>query len=110
VANEFSRDGSLVLDGALTVRNAPAIGSTLLEAIRAHPVVSIDCSAATELDLSFIQLLLAARLSAVRLGRLVGLAAAPDGMLLDALTRGGFHPTEPAAGAADGFWFEGAVG
>jgi len=95
----------LVLDGALTVRIAPAIGSTLLEAIRAHAVVSIDCSAATELDLSFIQLLIAARGSALRLGRLVGLAAAPDGVLLDALTPDGFRPTE-----ADGFWFEGAVG
>jgi hypothetical protein len=91
----------LVLDGALTVRIAPAIGSTLLEAIRAHAVVSIDCSAAT----SFIQLLIAARVSALRLGRLVGLAAAPDGVLLDALTPDGFRPTE-----ADGFWFEGAVG
>jgi hypothetical protein len=73
----------------------------------------IDCSAATEIDLTFVQLLVATRVSAQRLGGTVSLAPAPDGALLDTLTRGGFRVAcdangDDAVGKAAGFWFEGA--
>ena len=67
--------------------------------------IAIDSSAATETDLTFVQLLIAARISARRIGHTVSLAAIPDGALLDTLSRGGFSVTREA----DGFWLEGAV-
>jgi hypothetical protein len=104
----------LILDGALTMRTIDAIRATLLEAIErpfpgdAEPMaISLDCAEATEVDLTFVQLLIAARVTTGRLGRPVYLAGAPDGALLDTLTRGGFQPLQESA--ADGtpvFWFQ----
>jgi anti-anti-sigma regulatory factor len=104
----------LVLEGALTMRTVETVRATLREAIAllAAPL-AIDCSAATEIDLTFVQLLVATRISAQRLGGTVSLVSAPDGALLDTLTRGGFQVAcdakgDGAAGKAVAFWFEGA--
>jgi ABC-type transporter Mla MlaB component len=104
----------LMLEGALTMRTVETVRATLREAIAplAAPL-AIDCSAATEIDLTFVQLLVATRVSAQRLGGTVSLAPAPDGALLDTLTRGGFRVAcdangDDAVGKAAGFWFEGA--
>ena len=92
------------------MRTAEALCTTLREALAEQPVISIDCSAVTEVDLSFIQLLLAARVSARQADKTLTLVAHPDGPLLDALTRGGFRVTrEDDAGPAPAFWFEGAA-
>jgi ABC-type transporter Mla MlaB component len=106
---DASPGGRLILDGALTIRNAAAICATLRDNIERYPVVSIDCSAAAEVDVSFVQLLLASRASATRSGRSVALAARPDGALLNALTRAGFHTTPDNRTEAQGFWFAGAA-
>jgi ABC-type transporter Mla MlaB component len=113
----------LVLDGALTMRTVDAVRATLLEAIERPSAdgaasvnapsagLAIDCTEASEVDLTFIQLLIAARVTTRGLGRPVSLASAPDGVLLDALTRGGFQPIEEIS--ADGtpvFWFAQAPG
>ncbi len=107
-------DVRLVLEGALTVRTIEGVHATLREAIE-PPLdgldsvaanLSIDCSAATEIDLAFVQLLIAARISARPRGKSVGLATCPDGVLLDTLTRGGFQVVREEAGA---FWFEGTA-
>lgn len=106
----------LVLAGALTIGTADTVHATLRAAIEPTSGVgptdiSIDCSEAGEIDLSFIQLLIAARISAQLLGRAVSLATCPDGALLDTLTRGGFQvvceggPKDTAA-----FWFAGEGG
>jgi anti-anti-sigma regulatory factor len=101
--------GHLALDGALTIRTAEAVSAKLLDAIREHTCLSIDCSAAPEIDLSFIQLLIAARASALLSHRSVILATRPDGVLLDTLTRGGFRVTqEDQEDKAATFWFDGA--
>ena len=89
----------LVFGGALTMHTVDTVHATLREAIERPcsptgvPVtaISIDCVAASEIDLTFIQLLIATRLSAGRRDKTVRLAAAPDGALLDTLTRGGFQ-------------------
>jgi ABC-type transporter Mla MlaB component len=102
--------GRLVLDEPLTMRAAEALQTRLREMIDRHSVVEIDCSAATEIDLSFVQLLLAARLSAQKAGKTVNIAALPAGALLDILTRGGFRPTREARpDGGTGFWFGGAT-
>jgi hypothetical protein len=110
----------IVFEGALTMRTVDTVHATLREAIELPPPpagisiasisiasVSIDCAAATEIDLTFIQLLIATRVSAYRLDKAVNLTAAPDGALLDTLTRGGFQVVrESGAGTNPGFWFE----
>jgi ABC-type transporter Mla MlaB component len=106
---DVSADGRLVLDGSLTVRNAVAVCTTLRETITQHRVVSIDCTAADAVDLSFIQLLIASRTSASALGNSISLAEYPDGVLLSALTRSGFHVTTDNRTEAKSFWFEGAA-
>jgi anti-anti-sigma regulatory factor len=103
--------GHLALDGALTIRTAEAVSAQLLDALRQHANLAIDCSAATEVDLSFIQLLIAARVSAGLLQQSVVLNRRPDGVLLDALTRAGFPVAQQGQdGEAMAFWFGGANG
>jgi ABC-type transporter Mla MlaB component len=102
----------LVLDGALTMRTAEPVRAALRAAIEppsgvTHAGIAIDCTAATEIDLTCIQLLIATRLSARPLGVAVSLAQYPDGVLLDTLTRGGFRVVPETGG--DGFWFTGAA-
>jgi len=125
----------LMLEGALTMRTVETVRATLRDAIvpmaeaqygnlsipsPAIAPLAINCSAATEFDLTFVQLLVATRVSAHRLGGTVSLVSAPGGALLDTLTRGGFRVVRGAeegdtSGAGDGeapkvaaFWFEGA--
>ena len=98
--------GRLVLDGAVTMRTTEVLCALLREAVAEQAAISIDCAAVTEVDLSFIQLLLAARLSARQSDKTVTLVASPDGPLLDTLTRGGFRVTqEDHAGQSPAFWF-----
>jgi anti-anti-sigma regulatory factor len=115
----------LELDGALTTRFASALHARLQTAVAAHRWLAIDCAAAEDVDLSFIQLLIAARVSARALGHEVGLARAADGVLRAALLaaglRGGRLDGDDASGddgggdekealGADGlFWFTGAA-
>jgi anti-anti-sigma regulatory factor len=99
----------LALDGTLTIRTAEAVSAKLLDAIREHARLAIDCSTAADIDLSFIQLLIAARATALLSHRSVILAGRPDGALLDTLTRGGFRVTEEDQDdKAATFWFDGA--
>jgi ABC-type transporter Mla MlaB component len=99
----------LVLNGALTVRNVVAVHSKILNALQNHAIVEIDCDAATEIDLSFIQLLLAARKSAASRGKSLSLARPASGGLRDALARGGLLPAvEGVPGDDAAFWLKGA--
>ncbi len=103
-----SAAGRLVFDGALTIRTIEAAHSRLIEAMRNGAPLEIDCSAAEDVDVSFIQLLLAARTSARKLGHSIALAAPVSGALLDALTRGGFLATGELPADDDAFWLKGA--
>jgi ABC-type transporter Mla MlaB component len=110
MTEDIATEGRLVLDGALTMRTAEAVCTTLRGALAANPSVMVDCTGAADVDLSFIQLLLAARASARQANKTVTLVAAPDGPLLDALTRAGFRVThEDHTEPAQAYWFEGAA-
>ena len=93
--------GKLILDGALTLRTADDVLARLRDMSARHETLEIDCDAAEEVDLSFIQLILAARTSAAMASRIVSLARPASGALLDALRRGGL-----LAGADQGFWLQ----
>ncbi len=96
------------------MRHVEGVRAMLREAIElpsgvAMDRISIDCRAATEVDLTFVQLLVAARISARRLSKTLILAAYPDGVFLDTLTRGGFQVAHETGIAGDrAYWFEGA--
>jgi len=95
----------LVLDGALTIRNMPSIHSRVLDAIRRHQTVQIDSAGATEVDLSFVQLLVAARRSAALEGRSLSLTDPATGPVLDTLTRAGLlDPKNPDLSGNEAFW------
>jgi anti-anti-sigma regulatory factor len=82
------------LDGALTVRRASEIRDQLRAALRAHRSVQVDCSEVTEVDISFIQLMLAARTTALESGKSFSLSGAATGVLRETLVRGGFIATQ----------------
>ena len=81
--------GRIVLKGPVTLQAVEAIHAQFL-ALEDRPAITIDCSGATEVDVSLVQLILAARASAQRTGRSVALTKPADGALLNTLERGGF--------------------
>lgn len=84
------RTTGVTLAGALTVRGIEPARAKLAAALEQHDIVTIDCAAATEIDLSLIQLLLASRASAQHAGKTLRLAAPAGDLLRAALDRGGF--------------------
>ena len=92
----------LSLTGSLTTPRAEAIHSAALAALSDHPSVAIDCSNASEMDVAFVQILVAAQRFAARSGKSVGLAGPPAGLLAETLKRCGFPlPKRPATALAD---------
>jgi anti-anti-sigma regulatory factor len=98
MARQPRGSGRIVLKGPVTLQAVEAIHGQFL-ALEDRPAITVDCSAATEVDVSLVQLILAARASALASGRSVALAKPADGALLDTLERGGF-----LSSAHDEFW------
>jgi ABC-type transporter Mla MlaB component len=102
----MAADGRLVLEGELTIRTIEPIHDQLRERLAARIDFAIDVSGASPIDITFIQLALAARRSAAAAGISVTLAAPAGGALRDALARGGFlSPVAGHGGADDAWWF-----
>jgi ABC-type transporter Mla MlaB component len=100
VTDDEQRIALIQLGGSLSVRSIADTRAILLEALARHDTVQVDCSAAESVDLSLIQLLLAARRGASEDGKELTMAAPATGVLLAALEQGGFLP--PTGG--DPFW------
>jgi hypothetical protein len=89
----------------LTLRGVASVHARLTAALEQYAMVTVDCSAAIEVDLSVIQLLLAAHRAARRAGNTLCLAGADNAPLHAALWRGGFISTEPDSPGPDAaFW------
>jgi len=99
----------VVLEGAQTIGGAEDARARLLAALAGHSRVEVDCSAATEIDLSVVQLILAARKSALAAGKRLVLAQPAAGVLRGVLERGGFLPSDGGSRATDEetFWSKG---
>ncbi len=82
--------GKLEFNDPLTVRFVGLHQEALLGALVGHDRVEISVSPDAAIDLSFLQLLEAARVYAGTAGRGVSLSRAADGTLLDLLERSGF--------------------
>ena len=87
--HELAVADHLKFSGPLTVRVAKQIRTRVIDALRQFPSVTIDCSGASEVDLSFIQLVLSARKSASACAKTLLLAQPADGALLEALRQAG---------------------
>jgi ABC-type transporter Mla MlaB component len=99
--------GQLALTGPQTLRTIDAAHAALLEMGMRHPMLEIDCQAVDEVDLSFIQLLLAARKSAAMAGRTIRIAPPATGALLQALERSGVLGAQTGGDAAERrFWLD----
>jgi ABC-type transporter Mla MlaB component len=102
-------DGHLIFEGALTMRSVTSNLSRLKQAVAQHDITVVDCHGADEIDLTFVQLLVAARKTAERSTKKITLSGPPNGTLFETLTRAGFviHPDSPHAGAPkpETFWF-----
>ena len=83
-----------------SVRTIAKIHAQILAEYQKSDVVRIDVTAITDADLTFVQLVEAARRSATADGKRIALTAPAGGVLLDTLQRGGFL-SEPNSAA---FW------
>jgi len=92
VADTEPAPARLSFDGSLTVRTIAPLRDAILHAFASHAAIEVDCAGAESVDLAFIQLLIAARRSAVASGKAFGLAAPAAGALRVALEQGGFLP------------------
>ncbi len=80
--------------GEQTIRTVSEAAERLRAALAAGTAVEICCAGITDVDLSFLQVVLATRKSAERDGRAVMLAASAQGALLACLQAGGLLPEE----------------
>jgi len=97
--------GRLVLKGELTIRTIEATHAELRDLIEQHAGVELDVAAATLVDVSFIQLALAARCSAEAAGKTIVWATPAAGALRDALVRGGFLGSVAGHGSVAETWW-----
>jgi len=74
----------------LTVRAISAAHQELLEFLKKNASATIEFSEDSQVDLSFIQLMEAARIYAGTAGKSIALARPAQGPVLDVLKRGGF--------------------
>jgi ABC-type transporter Mla MlaB component len=108
VKKKGSKPGRIVLKGALTLRTIDETQVALRDGLARHAQIEIDCADATEVDLAAIQLLLAARKSALDAKKTFALTAPASGPLREALLRGGFlSDATDSTAPADSFWLKG---
>jgi len=95
----------LCLGEALTLGQAETIAESLFNALSKNSVVTIDVSGAVEADISFVQLVLAARRWCAGREKRIELSSPASGLLLDVLIRGGvLQPEGEHMGADEAFW------
>lgn len=91
------------LHGSLTTPTCEETHRAVREALNGGGPVVVDCSEATEIDASFLQILFAVQRAAERSGKTITLAAPLQGVLADALQRRGFAAAGRATSLAEIF-------
>ncbi len=64
-----------------------------MQALSKHNAVILDCAGASEIDLTFVQILVAAGRTAANAHKRIDLQSPPTGPLAEALRRCGFSPS-----------------
>ncbi len=103
---EAPSSATLDLSGPRTIRYADQTRSLLSEALCAHSAIGLDCSAVTEADLSFVQLLISGRMSAEASGKTVTLVHPPSGIFLQTLSKAGFTASPDALAGTETYWIK----
>jgi ABC-type transporter Mla MlaB component len=85
------------IEGDLSIRNAPSLARELREALAAHAALAVDARALTSVDISIVQVLVAAHKTAQQQGRRLRVEGAGAGPLGEVLRRGGLVPETGAA-------------
>ena len=93
---------TLEISGSLTVRRAQDLYDLIRAALTDASSLVLDLSKAADADLSFVQIVESARLSAARAGGRLSLSGPATGGLLGVLERGGFLDAEQPERVA--FW------
>jgi anti-anti-sigma regulatory factor len=101
-ARRGGKAAQIAFEGAATIRQVADHATRLREALATGPELVIDVAAVTAADLSFIQLIEAARVSCAERGTALRLAQPADGALRETLSRGGF--LDPAQPQRTQFW------
>lgn len=78
------------LSGAIDIGSIRGAFEKIKEAVCATKSLEIDIADVTELDLTLIQLIESARLSAAQSGTEIRLSSPAQGLVLETLNRGGF--------------------
>jgi anti-anti-sigma regulatory factor len=100
MSESTAEPGKINLEGALNLRAVEALRPLLLEGLSPDARIEIDCSAVTQVDLSGVQLLLAALKSARLCGKPVSVVQPRTGELARILSRAGL--TEAFDGLTEG--------
>lgn len=96
------RTNTIALPESITIRSAAALREQLIGAFAEQDEILLDADAVAEVDLSFVQLLAAARTEP---GKAIRLARPANPAITALLSRAGFL-TDPAPADID-FWFHG---
>ena len=109
MSHDNSQPFRVDLDGVQTLRNIQMAYERLNTALVEHQAIEIQCDGIAELDLSLIQLLLAAKRSADKSGKSLRLTSPAAGKLRAALDRAGFLAAgvDQSNHAAE-FWLKGS--
>jgi hypothetical protein len=94
------------LSGDATIRGIGDVHQKISSALHENEEVEVDIGELADFDLTFVQLVEAARRTATNTGKKLALASPASGPLLEMLQRGGFMRTP---GGAD-FWLCGRGG
>jgi len=85
-----SKEFVLNLCGTQELREASDAHARVLNALKANSSIVLDFAELADVDLTFVQLIESARLSAAQQGKVLSLSAPASGALLAVLERGGF--------------------
>jgi anti-anti-sigma regulatory factor len=88
----------LQISGAITIRDVDDIREKILAGLNQSSRLEIDCGEVSEADISLIQLLLAAEISARKSGKSIAVLRPYPEAIRQALARGGFLEASDAAG------------
>ncbi|MFT4080721.1 STAS domain-containing protein [Rhodomicrobium sp.] len=84
-----TKAGTLELEGDLGPRNASGLHEALLAALAGEDEVLVDATRVTSLDVSILQVLIAAHVAAEKLGRTITLLRTPEGAVETTFARAG---------------------
>lgn len=97
-----SQDITVFIDGDVSIGNSESIKGEMMTALSQGKTVQVDCHSATVTDIAFVQLLLAARLTAERRGCALHVIPPNDGSLREIARRSGVISETDALGTS--FW------